>query len=479
MKRAENLPSSDLYRHWWLVLLVLGLGGAIGYLIFKLQLLFLILLLGIFPAFFLFKIIHSNPLYGIKIVLIFSFLVNGLTRYVTQAPLGLGVDALLALTLIISLFSPNKPQFKNLNNLIFFITLSWTAFTVLELFNPEARSKVAWFYAVRAYSIYQVFMVILLLCYLKRKSQVYSYVHLSVIWCVIAAFWGYKQVFIGLDNAEWNWLLSGPIKTHILFGVLRTFSFLSDAGQFGATMGYGGILCILVALGPISGKKKVLFWIAGLICLYALALSGTRGALFVPVGASMAYLVSTKNFKSMIMGAFVVGGVFFFLNFTTIGNDNYQIRRMRSALDPEDASLQVRLENQRRFKQYLAARPLGGGIGTSGSWGQRFSPGTFLAETPNDSWYVKVWAETGVIGLTLHLMMLFSVVLYGYYVIFNTRDLIFKQYLMAMHAAYCGIILASYGNPIFGQFPLNIMIYFTWVALFVPKWEKEDQPEDQ
>lgn len=475
MKRLINISIQQISKPWILIGFAVASGLMLGFLINKLQLLFLFFLLGLFPLFFLIQIIYRNPFNGIKIVLVFSFLVNGLTRYLTNAPLGLGVDGLLALTLIISLFSPKIPNFSKINNFIFWITMVWLAFTVLELFNPEARSKVAWFYAVRAYSVYQIFMVLLLLFYLEKKTQVYSFVNLSIIWCVIAAIWGYKQIFIGLDSAEWAWLISGPIKTHVLFGVLRAFSFLSDSGQFGATMGYGGIVAIFLALGPFSLKKKIFFFIAGLICLYAMALSGTRGALFVPIGASLAYLVSTKNFYSMIVGSIIVGGIFFFLKFTTIANDNYQIRRMRSALDPEDASLQVRLENQKRFKQYLTARPLGGGIGTSGSWGQRFSPGTFLAETPNDSWYVKVWAETGVIGLTLHILMLLSVVLYGYYVIFNTRDPIFKQYLMAIHAGYCGIILASYGNPILGQFPLNILIYFTWVTIFIPNWENEDE----
>jgi hypothetical protein len=41
-----------------------------------------------------------------------------------------------------------------------------------------------------------------------------------------------------------------------------------------------------------------------------------------------------------------------------IANGNDQVRRMRTAFDPNDASLQVRLDNQKILKGYLALDPL-------------------------------------------------------------------------------------------------------------------------
>ena len=207
-----------------------------------------------------------------------------------------------------------------------------------------------------------------------------------------------------------------------------------------------------------------------------MALSGTRGAFFVVIGGSISYLVATRNFKSMIVGAVFLFGIFFFLKFTTIGNSNYQLRRMRTALDPQDASLQVRFENQLKLKKYLSNRPLGGGIGTSGSWGQRFSPNTVLADTPNDSWYVRIWAETGIIGLSIHLLMILFILYKGFAVIFSLHDPILKQYMMALHSGFAGISVAAYGNPIIGQFPINIILYFTWAAIFlVSGWDTKDK----
>jgi hypothetical protein len=104
--------------------------------------------------------------------------------------------------------------------------------------------------------------------------------------------------------------------------------------------------------------------------------------------------------------------VFGMLKFTKIGQSNYQINRMRTGLDPNDPSLQLRLINQAKLRGYLASRPIGGGIGSAGFWGTRFSPGTFLAVTALDSWYVKIWAECGVVGLYVHVGMLLTFMIY-------------------------------------------------------------------
>ncbi|WP_192349425.1 O-antigen ligase [Algoriphagus sp. Y33] len=438
----------------------------LGYAIFRYEVMVLAVLSALVVLFFFGRMIYLKPMYGLYTTLIVSFFVNGIIRYL-DLPLGLGVDLLLFFSIIIALFSREKPAVSNLNSSLLWISIIWLGFTVLEIFNPEATSKVAWFYAVRAVSIYQILSVFFLLLYLKDKKQVYYFTHLTLICCLVASFWGFKQIFLGLDEWEIRWLASGPIRTHVLFGVLRAFSFLSDSGQFGATMGYGAIVAFLLALGPFSARKRVILALIGFICLYAMALSGTRGAFFVVIGGALAYLISTKNLKSIAVGGVFLLGIFMFLKFTTIGNENYQLRRMRTALNPKDASLQVRLENQLKFKQYLATRPLGGGIGTSGSWGQRFSPNTFLANTPNDSWYVRIWAETGIIGLTLHVIMILYILFKGFAVTFSLNDPMLRQYMMALNSGFAGIAVAAYGNPIIGQFPINIIIYFTWGAIFL------------
>ncbi len=176
-----------------------------------------------------------------------------------------------------------------------------------------------------------------------------------------------------------------------------------------------------------------------------------------------------------MLGLFAFLLAFVFLKFTTIGQENYQIRRMRTVFDKEDASFLVRLENQQKIKNYMGKRPFGGGVGTAGNWGQRFSPDTFLADTPTDSWYVRIWAECGIIGLILHLAMLIYILIKCWLIIlYKLKDPEIKQIMIALVSGYAGILLTSYGNGVLGQMPTGVLIYLSWAFIFIsPKLERE------
>ena len=123
----------------------------------------------------------------------------------------------------------------------------------------------------------------------------------------------------------------------------------------------------------------------------------------------------------------------------------------------------------------MASRPFGGGIGSSGNWGQRFTPNTFLANTPTDSWYVMIWAEQGVVGLLLHLGILFYVLIKSsYYIMFVIKDDWLKTQLTALTAGMLGIMLASYGNGILGQMPTGIIMYMSFAFMFMgPQFDEQ------
>jgi O-antigen ligase len=147
---------------------------------------------------------------------------------------------------------------------------------------------------------------------------------------------------------------------------------------------------------------------------------------------------------------------------------------MRTALDPNDASLIVRIENQKKLAVYLSSRPMGGGIGSGGFWGNRFSPGSFLSQVALDSWYVKIWVETGIIGLVLHIASLILILIIGIINIFRLKNPDIRQRLVALICGYFGIVFASYGNQILGQMPTGTVINFTMVYMFLCiKWDNE------
>lgn len=407
-----------------------------------------------------------EPKVGMYLFIQLSFLVNGLSRFVPfGAPFGVLADASLALTLFSVLLNFRRMDWGRLHTPVFYMVLMWFFYSVLQLFNSEAVYPMAWTYQVRITSVYWIQVTVIALLLIRTKKDIANLINLWLAWSVIAALWAFRQRYVGLLPGEQRWLNEGAALTHVLFGRLRCFSFYSDAGQFGAEMAYTTLLCLIRVLEDRSLTRKLWYLCIGAILFWGYAVSGTRGALFVILGGFPVYLVLKRNILILSIGVVVGLGGFSFLKYTQIANDVYEINRMRTSLNPEDNSLQVRIDNQVKLADYLSTRPFGAGIGSSGDWAKKFAPGSFLAETPPDSWYIKIWTETGVVGLVLHLASLLVFFIIGIYKIMRLKDRSFQSMMLPMLCGYLGVLVASYGNPIFGQFPTNSIMYIS-IVLF-------------
>ena len=420
--------------------------------------------------------IMVNPHIGFFTLYLQAFVILGISRYL-PAQWGLTVDGVLFLmygSIFFKSFHKDIP-WSNAKNDLTLVAFIWYGYLFLQLGNPEAASRAAWFYAMRGLGLYMLLIIPLMFIIFYKESHLKGFFIIWGIMSFLGTLKGAQQLILGPDPYEQAWLDAGADVTHILFGKLRVFSFYSDAGQFGAAQAHAGVVFGILALAQNrSFLLKVFFIVVSLGGIYGMFISGTRGAIAVPVMGGALYFVLKKNIYVMVAGA-IMGVLFIgFFKFTTIGNNIDQIRRMRTAFDPEDKSLQVRLENQRKLKRYLATRPLGGGIGSSGNWGRRFSPNTFLANTPTDSWYVMIWAELGVVGLILHLGVLFYVLGKGCYLaMFKIRDDWIRGATTAMACGMLGIMVASYGNGVLGQFPTGVMIYTSMAFMFLsPKMDE-------
>jgi cell division protein FtsW (lipid II flippase) len=209
----------------------------------------------------------------------------------------------------------------------------------------------------------------------------------------------------------------------------------------------------------------VLYTIGFFVCLIGMGTSGSRGPVFVIFVGIIAYLLLVKNYKILFPGILSIALVFSILKFSYIGNANYQIYRVRTALDPKEASLLVRLENQAKLRKYLETRPFGSGIGTTDVWAKRFYPGSYLANLPTDSWFVKIWAENGIVGLSIYAFSLAFVIVMGVVNIRKLRNPDTRQKMIALYGGFLGILVASFGNPVFGQAPLGALMYISMTIL--------------
>lgn len=430
-----------------------------------------VMIVAMLPVLFFLNRVFSNPPVGIYTLLVFAFIAIGLTRYIQNVPLGLTIDGFLVLTLLGFFFKyfNVKIDFQQINRDIVYLLFFWFLYILMELGNPQALSRTAWFYAMRGVALYPLLLLPIALFTFNRLRYMMGFLYLWGVFTILATLVGLKQEYIGLDYAEQYWLDTVGAVTHIILGKLRIFSFFSDAGQFGAAQAAAGVVGILVASTIKGLRNKIFFIIMGIMGIWGMFLSGTRGAMIVPMIGGVVYIILRKNIKVMIIGGIIMAFVYVFFAYTYIGDSNYNIARMRTAFRPStDASYQVRLENRAILKDYLSNKPIGGGVGSAGNWGQRFSPQGFLAQVATDSWYVQIWAETGIIGLFIHVFILSYIIVKGFYLIlFRVRNPELAGILGALHAGFAGIMGASYGNGVLGQIPTGPIVYLSWAFVFM------------
>ena len=458
---------------WRKVAVILGLSALMGIMIAMGGLLASAALLGLPVGILLVSWLFRDAHAGINLSILIGFFSSGIGRYV-DAPWGLLMDAFLFISwLSLLLRKPGTVPWRHLRNDVMLVALIWYGLVVLEIANPESNGLVCWFYAMRGAGFYQLLCFGLVFLLYREPKYLDRFLWLMVGYSLLGTAWGFRQMITGMDAAEMRWLyVEGHAMTHVLHGVLRVFSFYSDAGQFGSSQAMVALICGIIAVGKVKPWERWFYGIAALVTFIGFAISGTRGALAVPGAGAVVYLIMSKNFKILTIGFLMIAGVFIFLKYTFALQGVEQVRRMRTALNFEDASLQVRLKNQITFGNYLRSRPFGGGIGAAGFWGYRFNPNSLLANTATDSYYVKVWAETGIIGISLHLFMFGFILGKGAGVLWRIRNPVIHIKSLALYCGVAGILLSSYGNQVFSQMPTGILMGIAIPLIFLaPHYE--------
>lgn len=416
-----------------------------------------------------------NPRIGLYSLVIATFTAIGIARYLPgNPPLGLSIDGLLVITYIAIFFKYfyKKTDLRPILNDLMLLNLLWFLYEVAEFFNPLVLNRTAWFYMVRGFSLYTLLTIPLVFLLFNRVKYLYIFLYMWAFFSILVTLKGMMQLYIGPDFAEQRWLDAGGAVTHVIFGELRVFSFLSDAGQFGTQQGSALVVGTILALHTRGFWNKIIFGIMAVTGFYGMLISGTRGAMVVPGVGFILYLIYTRNIKALLIGVILFSGTYVFLRYTYIGQGVQQIRRMRTAFRPEEtASLEVRLQTRDLLRDYLSDKPFGGGLGMAGNPGKRFAPHGFLANIATDSYYIHIWAEQGIIGLMLFLFISFYILFKGsFYVLWRLETEEIKYITGALVANMAGVMGASYGNGVFGQHPTGILLYMSMAFIFMAPW---------
>lgn len=394
-------------------------------------------------------------------------------------PVSLVNEFLEIILIAIALIDLRETNFANLGNIMTLAIFGWCAFCILEVLNDTCGLGInigAWFTGVRLMAFQLLYAVIVYSFYINSPRRIYQLFYAWAACSLFAVFWCWKQQTFGWTAGEQAWLFSaGHARQHIVNGIVRYFSIFTDAANFGIHMACASCSFIILAITNKIKKHKKFFAIAGFLCLWAMFASGTRTAMFCLIIGFMLFLVLSKSVKIMVPTSIVFGLFIAMLMFTKIGDGNNQIRRMRSAFNPEDASANVRDINKQSIAKYMKDAPWGIGIGMFTEDIPAWNKFKIVSGIPPDSEYVFIWVRTGWIGVSWFTICNLLILFAGcWIVLFNIKN----RSLMGMGAAWCAsfisIHLGGYANQILMQFP-NIVVFYGGMAtvFLLPSIEKD------
>lgn len=401
------------------------------------------------------------PRFGILVMLLAAYLIMWVMRMGVNFPLGTLMDGLQGLLIFGFLLKiRQRKDWHVFKNPVSVLILVWIGYNLLQVINPSAESRLAWLYTLRSVAVLMLTYFIFFY-HIRTASFVRTIFKLWIALATFAAIYGYYQEVAGYLPFEQRWISSDPLITDLYFiaGHWRKFSIFSDPVAFAYNMVISSILCFCIATGPIATWKKIVLNGLGIFHIISMLYSGTRGAYVLLPAAMGMYSILRFNKKVLLFAA--VAGVFM-AGLIMVPTSNPTIFRFQSAFKPAaDASFNVRAQNQKKIQPFILSHPMGGGLGSTGVWGQRFTPWSFLANFPPDSGYVRVAVELGWIGLLIFCTLMFVILKTGINNYFRIRSPELKSYCLAGTLILFVLNIGNYPQEALVQFPSNIYFYLT------------------
>ncbi len=398
----------------------------------------------------------------------------------TGLPMSLYNEALEMMLLALAIINVKEMQFERFSNIMFVALLIWCSFCTLEVLNDSCNLGIqvgAWYGGARMMAFQLMYCFLVFSIYINNPHTLVKYL---IIWgglVLFAALWVWKQENIGLTNAENQFIQGRGRSTHIINAgtTIRYFSVYSDAANFGIGMAANAVAFLIFGITSSIKKHKFFFFFVAIASFWATFPSGTRTSIFCLLAGLATYVFLSKSFKIAIPVSIIFILFYFFLAFTTIGNGNAQIRRMRSGFNKDDASMGAREANQKVMKKYLADAPWGLGVGLGYDNVPANNKYRKLATIPPDSEYVYIWIHTGPIGITVFIITTAIMFLGACWVVFfRIENKSLRGIGAGLCCAFVSIQLGGYANQVLMQFP-NCLIFYGGLSIVytLPLYEKQ------
>ena len=362
-------------------------------------------------------------------------------------------------------------------NLMGFAILLWVLLCVLEVFNDTCSLGInvsAWFTGFRLIAFQLVYFLLIFSIYINSPEVLTKYLKIWACLALFSVYWTFKQIYIGMNPYElvrineWG-------STHFVNGIIRYWSTFSDAANYGCNAAATSVAFLVIGLTSKFKIDRIFFIVTGFAVLWGMFQSGTRTAMGCFFVGLIVYVFLSKSVKLAV--PIILFGLisFFLLAFTNIGQGNNQIRRMRSALNRNEASANVRDVNKATMAKYLKDAPWGIGIGVRSGDVPARNKYVVMSYIAPDSEYVYMWIHTGIIGVTIFaISMCIMFVGACRIVLFRLKNKSLIGIGAGLCCAFAAIQLGAYLNQVLFQFP-NGLIFLGGLAIVyvLPYLEKD------
>ncbi len=423
------------------------------------------LMMGLVVALPLIGACFFNLRFGLVVTLLISFFLQFIKKY-GDIPLGIALDALVSLlffSLIVKQILERDWSFAK--HPISTWILIWFAFILLQFFNPDAGSRMAWVYSVRSLAGLTFFYFIA--CYIFKNLKVIEWFMKFILFLgLLSALYALKQEYIGFSDTEMAWLYADEERFQLIvqWSRFRVYSFFSDPTTMGVLMAYMAVFCLVLCFGPFKRWQKGVLVVSAILMIMALGYGGSRTpVVLIPAGFIFFVVMSLER------NVIIISGILLFIGTLAMmkGTSNPVMFRIQSAFKPSgDASMQLRLNNQKLIQPYIQEHPFGGGLGSTGMWGARFTPDSWLADFQHDSGYVRIAVELGWIGLLIYCTFLLVCLRTGIYYYVRCRNPKIKIYYLGLTTVIFLLALSSYPQEVIPLLPTAI-IFNIFLAMIV------------
>ena len=422
-------------------------------------------LFGLIIGLFTIIVCLLNTEAGLYINIIYSFFAFHFNRFLFNDNLQVGVGSdILVVATVLSLFIGKKKNFQFPKGPVVVCLLIMYGYIVIELVNPYAHSFLGWYQTLRKI-LAEFFLLLIAYNAFTSFKIVKRFITILFILCTICGIYGCIQQWHGLFNFEIAWATADEHRFGLIFiaGDYRKFSTMSDPTAYAIIMASCGAFFLVVATGQKKMLIKIILLVGVMFMFMGMGYSGTRTANAMLIAGLALFIILSFNKKSTRLFAILASISFLVLLYGPYSNST--INRFRTTfLGSEDESYKVRLVNKAFIQPYIYSHPFGGGLGTTGAGGLRYSPSHVLAGFPPDSGYLKMALEIGWIGLAILCLIYYNVLRNGVKVYFASKNENLKIIYAACVTAFFCLFVGQFAQDAIGQIT-DIVVYYPLIAI--------------